>query len=163
MPPTHNPGWHRESPGAGTPVGMGGGLLWWTHLNALRPLEWPGISDRCDMYQSQRHLEGTQSIAVNPGTKVRPRDVSYRPGEYPAGKPPAWDAEFLGLGPDSFPPAPGQGRGSCHLTSVGLHFLTSRWQYKFPLCRDHRRVGRRGHGTCLTVHTFHRVLFSLSA
>lgn len=56
-------------------------------LSALRPLEWPGISNRCDMCQSQSHLEGTQSIVVNSATRV-----SYRPGGYPAGKPPAWDS-----------------------------------------------------------------------
>lgn len=87
MSPPPPPWWHRESPGAGAPVGMGGGLLWWMDLSALRPLEWPGISNRCDMRQSQSHLEGTQSIVVNSATRV-----SYRPGGYPAGKPPAWDS-----------------------------------------------------------------------
>lgn len=89
--------------------------------------------------------------------------MSYRPTGYPAGKPPAWDSESLGLGPDSFPPAPGQGPRSCHLTSVGLRFLTSSWPRKFPLRLGHGRAGRRRHVTCLVARTFRSVLSSLSA
>lgn len=89
--------------------------------------------------------------------------MSYRLAGYPAGKPPAWDSESLGLGPDSFPPAPGQGPRSCHLTSVGLRFLTSSWPRKFPLRLGHGRAGRRRHVTCLVARTFRSVLSSSSA
>lgn len=89
--------------------------------------------------------------------------MSYRLAGYPAGKPPAWDSESLGLGPDSFPPAPGQGPRSCHLTSVGLRFLTSSWPRKFPLRLGHGRAGRRRHVTCLVARTFRSVRSSSSA